>query len=123
MIDASLLRTADGLVLLIKDGRTVPFKWLFRFRGRSHNSNRLSADTLITIVRRSLLPVCKPRWSRTNIPMKPSPENAERILRLIQEYSKPFGTEMTIKDGVGYIDVADAATVPVGADVRASFDK
>ncbi|MDP9563451.1 UNVERIFIED_ORG: hypothetical protein J2740_004663 [Rhizobium nepotum] len=55
--------------------------------------------------------------------MKPSPENAERILRLIQEYSKPFGTEMTIKDGVGYIDVADAATVPVGADVRASFDK
>ena len=58
-----------------------------------------------------------------NIPMKPSPENAERILRLIQEYSKPFGTEMTIKDGVGYIDVAEAATVPVGGDIRASFEK
>lgn len=62
-------------------------------------------------------------WSRMNIPMKPSPENAERILRFIREYSKPLGTEMTIKDGVGYIDVTYAATVPVGADIRASFDK
>lgn len=62
-------------------------------------------------------------WSRMNIPMKPSPENAERILRLIQEYSKPFGTVITIKDGVGYIDVPDAATVSVGGDIRAGFAK
>jgi hypothetical protein len=58
-----------------------------------------------------------------NIPMKPSPENAERILRLVQEYSKPFGTEMVIKGGVGYIDVPETATVSVGANIRAGFAK
>ncbi|WCT79266.1 CapA family protein [Novosphingobium humi] len=41
--------------------------------------------------------------SQVGIPRKPSPEVAKKILDEIVEYSKPFGTVITIEDGVGYI--------------------
>lgn len=41
--------------------------------------------------------------SQVGIPRKPSPEVAKKILDEIVEYSKPFGTVITVEDGVGYI--------------------
>lgn len=60
-------------------------------------------------------------WSRMNIPMTPSPERAQMILELIQEYSEPFGTEIRIEDGIGYIDIDPEETVPVGEGIRDTF--
>ena len=62
-------------------------------------------------------------WSRMNIPMKPSAADAQKILELIAEYSEPFGTEMEIRDGVGYITIDPSETVPVGTELRASFEE
>ena len=62
-------------------------------------------------------------WSRMNIPMKPSAADAQNILELIAEYSEPFGTEMEIRDGVGYITIDPSETVPVGTELRASFEE
>lgn len=61
-------------------------------------------------------------WSRMNIPMTPSPENAQRILDMIAEYSQPFGTKIDIRDGVGYIDVAEVDITPVGGDIRQTLE-
>lgn len=62
-------------------------------------------------------------WSRMNIPMTPSPADAQMILELIQEYSEPYGTEIEIRDGVGYITIDPSETVPVGTELRASWEK
>ena len=37
------------------------------------------------------------------IPMTPSPEVAQRILKKMQTLSKPFGTTITIENNVGVI--------------------
>ncbi len=43
--------------------------------------------------------------SQMGIPMTPIPEEAQRILKGMQEYSKPFGTVMSIEDNVGVIRI------------------
>jgi poly-gamma-glutamate capsule biosynthesis protein CapA/YwtB (metallophosphatase superfamily) len=43
--------------------------------------------------------------SKEGVPMTPSPENAQRILKLVQDISKPFGTTISIEDNVGVIRV------------------
>jgi len=44
--------------------------------------------------------------SRKGIPMTPSPEVARQILEKVQTISKPFGTTISIENGVGVIHVA-----------------
>ena len=44
--------------------------------------------------------------SKIGIPMMPTPEMAREILEKVQRLSKPFGTNMTIENGVGVIRVA-----------------
>jgi hypothetical protein len=56
-------------------------------------------------------------WSRENIPETPSPEMARSILERIQEYSKPFGTKITIENNIGIIRVPPEDTVDVGGDL------
>lgn len=60
-------------------------------------------------------------WSKMSIPMTPSPQLANRILVDIQKFSEPFGTKITIENGVGVIRVPKEATVPVGANLRSTF--
>lgn len=60
-------------------------------------------------------------WSRMSIAQTPAPALARDILRAVQDYSKPFGTEIAIENGVGVIRVSAEATVPVGADIRSTF--
>ena len=47
--------------------------------------------------------------SRMGIPLTPSPEEAQRILKGLQEYSQRFGTKISIEDNVGVIRCGDAA--------------
>jgi len=61
------------------------------------------------------------QWSKMSIPMTPSPQLANRILADIQKYSEPFGTKITIENGVGVIKVPRDATVPVGGNLRSTF--
>lgn len=56
-------------------------------------------------------------WSRSSIPQTPSPEVARKILTDLQTYSAPFGTKISIENGVGVIRVPPEATVPVGGDL------
>ncbi len=44
--------------------------------------------------------------SRQGVPMTPSPEQAKKILEKVQTISKPFGTNISIENGVGVIRVA-----------------
>ena len=44
--------------------------------------------------------------SQVGLPKKPSPELARKILEHVVEYSKPFGTNITIENGVGIIHIA-----------------
>jgi poly-gamma-glutamate capsule biosynthesis protein CapA/YwtB (metallophosphatase superfamily) len=44
--------------------------------------------------------------SKAGVPMTPSPEQAHRILKHVQDLSKPFGTTISIEDNVGVIHVA-----------------
>jgi poly-gamma-glutamate capsule biosynthesis protein CapA/YwtB (metallophosphatase superfamily) len=60
-------------------------------------------------------------WSKMSIPMTPSPQLANRILSEIQKYSEPFGTTISIENGVGVIKVPREATVPVGGNLRSTF--
>lgn len=62
-------------------------------------------------------------WSKMGIAQTPSPEMAMSILTRVQKYSKPFGTVITIENGVGVIRVPPEATVPVGGQLRATFPK
>ena len=48
--------------------------------------------------------------SKAGLPMTPSPEQAHRILKHVQELSKPFGTAISIEDNVGVIHVAQSRT-------------
>jgi poly-gamma-glutamate synthesis protein (capsule biosynthesis protein) len=43
--------------------------------------------------------------SRMGIPAVPSPQDAQRILSNVQEYSRPFGTNISIEDNVGVIRI------------------
>ena len=60
-------------------------------------------------------------WSKMSIPTTPSPELANRILGDIQKFSEPFGTKISIENGVGVIRVPPSATVPIGGDLRSTF--
>ena len=44
--------------------------------------------------------------SQMGIPLTPSPQDAQRILKGLQEYSKPFGTTISIENNVGVIRIA-----------------
>jgi hypothetical protein len=57
-------------------------------------------------------------WSRSSIPQTPKPEVAQRILENIVEYSRPFGTRISIENGVGVIRVAASETVEIGGDLN-----
>jgi poly-gamma-glutamate synthesis protein (capsule biosynthesis protein) len=48
--------------------------------------------------------------SKAGVPMTPAPEQAQRILKLVQDLSKPFGTTISIEDNVGVIRVAQSGT-------------
>jgi hypothetical protein len=39
------------------------------------------------------------------IPLTPSPAEAQRILKELQEYSQPFKTKISIEDNVGVIHI------------------
>ena len=56
-------------------------------------------------------------WSREHIPETPSPELARSILERIQEYSKPFGTRISIENNIGIIRVPPEATVDIGGEL------
>ena len=43
--------------------------------------------------------------SQVGIPRRPAPDVARKILAELVEYSKPFGTVIEIKDGVGIINL------------------
>lgn len=43
--------------------------------------------------------------SQVGIPRRPSPEVAKKILDEVIEYSKPFGTKIEVRDGVGVIRI------------------
>src|SRR5436190_834585 len=65
-------------------------------------------------------------WSRTDVPRTPTAKRAKQILARVQEYSKPFGTRITIQiDNVGrpigVITIAPETIVPVGKELRSSF--
>jgi Bacterial capsule synthesis protein PGA_cap len=53
--------------------------------------------------------------SKIGIPLMPTPEVAREILEKVQRLSKPFGTNMTIENGVGVIRVAAQQTSTAGA--------
>jgi hypothetical protein len=44
-----------------------------------------------------------PRDADRGIPRPADPPTAERILRRLQRLSKPFGTEIVIREGVGHL--------------------
>jgi poly-gamma-glutamate synthesis protein (capsule biosynthesis protein) len=48
--------------------------------------------------------------SKAGNPTTPAPEIARTILEKVQRLSKPFGTTMTIENGVGVIRVAGSST-------------
>ena len=48
--------------------------------------------------------------SRAGLPMTPSPANAQKILKVVQDASKVFGTSIAIENNVGVIRVPAAAT-------------
>jgi poly-gamma-glutamate capsule biosynthesis protein CapA/YwtB (metallophosphatase superfamily) len=48
--------------------------------------------------------------SKIGIPLTPAPEVAREILEKVQRLSRPFGTNMTIENGVGVIRVTAAAS-------------
>ncbi len=60
-------------------------------------------------------------WSRMGIPQTAPPELAQEILARVQEYSEPFKTKISIEKGIGVIRVPPEATVPIGAEIRATF--
>lgn len=47
--------------------------------------------------------------SQVGIPRRPTPEVARKILAELLEYSKPFGTKISIENGVGVIHLAASA--------------
>jgi poly-gamma-glutamate capsule biosynthesis protein CapA/YwtB (metallophosphatase superfamily) len=53
--------------------------------------------------------------SKVGIPMTPTPEIAREILEKVQRLSKPFGTTISIENGVGVIRVASVAAPTASA--------
>lgn len=45
--------------------------------------------------------------TQVGVPKKPTAEVARKILDEVMEYSKPFGTRITVKDGVSIIRIAE----------------
>ena len=45
--------------------------------------------------------------TQVGVPKKPAAEVASKILNEVMEYSKPFATRITVKDGVGIIRIAE----------------
>lgn len=45
--------------------------------------------------------------SQLGIPLAATPEDAQKILKDLQEYSKPFGTNIAIENNVGVIRISD----------------
>lgn len=67
-------------------------------------------------------------WSRTDIPMTPSPNLAREILEEIQEYSEPFGTNISIETDeigrvIGVIRIPKSATEPIAVGLRESWSQ
>jgi hypothetical protein len=65
-------------------------------------------------------------WSRTDIPMTPTPGRAHEILAQVQEYSRPFGTQIAIEVDdvgrpVGVIKISKDSIEPVGQHLRSTF--
>jgi hypothetical protein len=60
-------------------------------------------------------------WSKMSVAQTPSPELATRILTDVQKFSAPFGTTISIENGVGVIRVSPGATVPIGTGLRETF--
>lgn len=57
-------------------------------------------------------------FSRLGIPMVPSPQMSQRVLEKVQRLSKPFGTNVTIENGVGVIRLPSGqSTASDGAQV------
>jgi poly-gamma-glutamate capsule biosynthesis protein CapA/YwtB (metallophosphatase superfamily) len=54
---------------------------------------------------------------KAGVPMTPSPEQAQRILKLVQNLSRPFGTTISIEDNVGVVHVAQTGTKESRADL------
>jgi poly-gamma-glutamate capsule biosynthesis protein CapA/YwtB (metallophosphatase superfamily) len=54
--------------------------------------------------------------SKSGIPMTPSPEQAQRILKLLQDISRPFGTKISIENNVGVIHVSPTGAKESGAE-------
>jgi poly-gamma-glutamate capsule biosynthesis protein CapA/YwtB (metallophosphatase superfamily) len=55
--------------------------------------------------------------SKAGVPMTPSPAQAQRILKLLQDLSKPFGTTIAIENNVGVIRVAAPKAAPGKPDL------
>jgi poly-gamma-glutamate capsule biosynthesis protein CapA/YwtB (metallophosphatase superfamily) len=47
--------------------------------------------------------------SKAGVPMTPTPEIAQKILKLVQDISKPFGTTISIENNVGVVRVTPKA--------------
>jgi hypothetical protein len=60
-------------------------------------------------------------WSRMSVAQTPSPQRATRILQDVQKFSEPFGTKISIENGVGVIRVPPEATLPIGSGIRETF--
>jgi hypothetical protein len=56
-------------------------------------------------------------WSREHIPLTPTAERAQLILKRLQKFSEPFGTKISIENNIGIIRVPPEATVEVGHDL------
>jgi poly-gamma-glutamate capsule biosynthesis protein CapA/YwtB (metallophosphatase superfamily) len=54
--------------------------------------------------------------SRAGDPTTPTPEQAQRILKHLQEISKPFGTTISIENNVGVIHVGQVGTKQLAAN-------
>jgi len=60
-------------------------------------------------------------WSKMSVAQTPSPQLATRILQDVQRFSEPFGTKISIENGIGVIRVPPEATVPIGGGIRETF--
>jgi hypothetical protein len=65
----------------------------------------------------------EPIGKRMSVARTPAPELALDILTKVQKFSEPFGTKISIENGVGVIRVPPEATVPVGACIREEFGR
>jgi poly-gamma-glutamate synthesis protein (capsule biosynthesis protein) len=60
-------------------------------------------------------------WSQMGVARTPTPQMAQEILTKVQLYSKPFGTQIAIENGVGVIRISPESIVPVGGELRSKF--